>query len=113
VNQSASTKTASVKTTAPNRRLSAQPLHIEIETQPDFVANYIDALAEDGHNQVKISLEHMSTFDFSTLQLLLAAREYSIRRGLVMRLVDVTKDMTERIRWADAGRLLEDDLMLV
>jgi anti-anti-sigma regulatory factor len=99
--------------TTTNRRPTAQPLHIEIETQPDFVASYIDTLAEAGHNQVKLSLQHMSTFDFSTLQLLLAAREYSIRRGLVMHLVDVTDDMSERIRWADAGRLLEDDLFLV
>ncbi len=112
--KSASTTLTSTTTSSKsNRRLPSQPLHIEIETQPDFVANYIDSLAEDGHNQVKLSLEHMSTFDFSTLQLLLAAREYSIRRGLVMRLVDVTQDMSERIRWADAGRLLEDDLMLV
>jgi anti-anti-sigma regulatory factor len=96
-----------------NQRPAAQPLHIEIETQPDFVAHYIDTLAANGHNQVKLSLRHMSSIDFSTLQLLLAAREYSIRRGLVMHLVDVTEDMSERIRWADAGRLLEDDLLLV
>ncbi len=96
-----------------NTRATVQPLHIEIETQPDFVAQYIDALAESGHNQVKLSLQHMSSVDFSTLQLLLAAREYSIRRGLVMHLVDVSDDLSARIRWADAGRLLEDDLLMV
>lgn len=95
------------------RRSNAPMISLAAVNQPEELADRIDEIASLGEPRVNFSLFGIDTLDYSTLQTLLATREYCIRRGLVMRLVEVSSEVQERIRWADAGRLLEDDLMLV
>jgi anti-anti-sigma regulatory factor len=95
------------------RRAAALPLTFDETIQPDALAGQIDGLAQLGEPRVCLSLLSLDNLDFRSLQTLLSAREYCIQRGLVMRLTDVSDEVRERIQWADAGRLLEDDLMLV
>ncbi len=88
-------------------------LTLDAILNPAGFADQIDEFAQLGRPRVSLSLKEVDQLDFPTLQSLLAAREYCIQRGLVMRLTDVSEDVQARIRWADAGRLLEDDLLLV
>jgi anti-anti-sigma regulatory factor len=95
------------------RRASSEPLRFQASMPTDQLAEVIEGVAKAGEPRLSVSLESLDQLDYPSLQVLLSAREYCIQRGLVMRLVNVSEEVQERIRWADAGRLLEDDLMLV
>jgi anti-anti-sigma regulatory factor len=95
------------------RRSNTEPLQLSSVLAPEQLTVHIERLATSGEPRMNLSLGDIESLDFQTLQTLLAAREFCIQRGIVMRLTDVSEDMRARIQWADAGRLLEDDLMLV
>lgn len=95
------------------RRSSHEPLQLSSVLAPEQLTIHIESLASSGEPRMSLSLSNLESLDFQTLQTLLSAREFCIQRGIVMRLTDVSDDMRARIQWADAGRLLEDDLMLV
>ena len=95
------------------RRAHFAPLPIAHDLNPLDLSVRIDSFAQAGEPSMNLSLSALDQMTFPLLQTLLAGRDYAIARGVVMRLVDVPQDIRQRIKWADAGRLLEDDLMLV
>ena len=95
------------------RRARFAPLPIGQDLNPQDLSVRIDTFAQAGEPSMNLSLGALDQMTFPLLQTLLAGRDYAIARGVVMRLVDVPQDIRQRIKWADAGRLLEDDLMLV
>ncbi len=91
----------------------AEPKLLNKIIDPQDLLQQIDSVANEGGTRLSVSLKALAIVDFSLLQILLAARNYAISRGVVLRLNDVSDENEQRIKWADAGRLLEDDLMLV
>lgn len=95
------------------RRARFAPMPISHDLNPADLSVKIDTFAQAGEPSMNLSLSALDQMTLPLLQTLLAGREYAIQRGVVMRLIDVPRDIRQRIEWADAGRLLEDDLMLV
>lgn len=95
------------------RRARFAPMPISNDLNPVELSVKIDSFAQAGEPSMNLSLSALDQMTLPLLQTLLAGREYAIQRGVVMRLIDVPRDIRQRIEWADAGRLLEDDLMLV